>query len=122
MNLLFWVPTLVYAILIFSLSHQSTPPGADYGPDYLLHFIEFGIFALTVIFGLTRGFQRKLTPRLGLIAWGASTLYGGLDEFHQYFIPDRFSSVQDLLADSLGAATVVGLFLLVNRYRRFRER
>lgn len=122
MKLLYWLPALAYAILIFTLSNQSNPPGADLGPDYILHFVEYGIFALTVVFGLTQGLRKVLTPRLAWIAWGASTLYGLTDEAHQYFIPNRFASAHDVLADSLGAAFVVTLCFFVSRFLRVGER
>ena len=32
-----------------------------------------------------------------------ATLYGALDEVHQYFVPDRFMSLMDVLANLLGA-------------------
>jgi len=54
-----------------------------------------------------------------LVAWGMgsrgavlaaaalATVYGALDEVHQYFVPGRFASVTDALLNAAGALAVV---------------
>ena len=49
------------------------------------------------------------------ISLGISALYAATDEFHQLFIPDRTSSVFDVLIDSSGALTGIILTFLVIR-------
>lgn len=118
-SLLHWFPALIYAILIFSLSQQSDPPGADLAPDHLLHFIEYGLFSLTVAWGLTRGARLPLSGRLASLAFLISVIYGAVDEFHQLFIPGRNASIYDFLADSLGAfAFLFSVHLLMSSVRR----
>jgi VanZ family protein len=119
MPIRYWIPSFFWAATIFSLSHMSRPPGASLGPDYVLHFLEYGIFALTVVWGLTAGLQRELTLSGAALAWLGVTLYAATDEFHQRFIPGRFASVSDFVADSTGAAffLVVGYLFLKWRQR-----
>lgn len=115
----YWIPSLVWAVAIFSLSHMTKPPGSSLGPDYVLHSIEYGILALTVVWGLTVGLQRELTVSGAAIAWLAVTLFAATDEFHQSFIPGRFSSVRDFVADSVGAAF---LFVASYLFLKWRQR
>jgi VanZ family protein len=115
----YWIPSLGWAAAIFSLSHMSQPPGASLGPDYVLHFLEYGILALTVVWGLTAGLQRELTVSGAAIAWLVVTLFAATDEFHQGFIPGRFSSVRDFVADSVGAAF---LFVVSYLFLKWRQR
>ena len=116
MTFLFWTPAALYAIAIFALSHQSNPPGAGAAPDYVLHFLEYGLFSLTILFGFTRGFRRQLTFSIALSSWLIATIYGAIDEFHQLFIPNRFASWSDILADTLGAFFIVAFTSLIIKY------
>lgn len=36
------------------------------------------------------------------VVWGLGTLWGALDELHQYFVPGRSMQVKDMLLDSSG--------------------
>ncbi len=118
MLLRYWIPSFVWAIAIFSLSHMSSPPGASLGPDYALHFLEYGVFALTIVWGMTAGLQRELDlPRAGLV-WLATTIYAVTDELHQGFVPERVSSIGDLVADAAGAAFFVAGSYLVLKWRQ----
>ena len=116
---LYWIPALAYAAVIFFLSHQSQPLGPEFPelvPHYALHFVEYGIFGWTLVWGLTSGFQRALTPLVAVGAWIMASLYGATDEFHQSFIPERDASFSDLLIDMMGAMIFV-LFLYWIRKR-----
>ena len=118
MLLRYWIPSFVWAIAIFSLSHMSSPPGGSLGPDYVLHFLEYGVLALTIVWGMTAGLQRELDlPRAGLV-WLATTIYAVTDELHQRFVPERVSSIGDLVADAAGAAFFVAGSYLVLKWRQ----
>ncbi|UCF37188.1 MAG: VanZ family protein [Acidobacteriota bacterium] len=106
-DFLHWIPTLVLAVAIFTVSHKSNPPGADLAPDYVAHFLAYGLFALTLVWGWTKGLKGQLELRVVPWLWVAATLYGVLDEVHQAFVPNRHPSFQDVLADSVGALVAV---------------
>lgn len=110
MRLLHWVPAIFLAALIFYLSSQSDPPGADLGPDYVLHSWGYALFGAALLWGLTSGMSENLAWGVVLTAWILAVLYGASDEIHQSFVPGRDPSWWDLTADSLGA--VVGIFAL----------
>ena len=114
-----WIPSIVFALLIFFLSSESHIPGANMAPDYVEHFLVYGVFSLTIVWGLTGGLRRKLAPGLAAAAFFIATLYGATDEFHQFFVPGRDSSLSDLAADAVGAAcfTLLG-FLAIRLWSR----
>lgn len=114
MKVIHWLPAAGFAVLIFAFSHQSRPPGADLGPDYLLHALSYAAFGLTLVWGRTAGLSRPLGLGGAVVCWGLATAYGALDEFHQSYIPLRTASASDLFADSLGAgmAVLAAWFLL----------
>lgn len=114
-----WVPSLLWAALIFSLSHMSAPPGTSLAPDYVGHFLIYGCLALTLIWGITAGFRQLLTGRRVLIVWLLATLYGISDEVHQSFIPERHASLQDVVVNTLGALIFsLGVYFAQAAYRR----
>lgn len=117
MVLRYWIPTLVWALAIFVLSHMSSPPGASLAPDYLLHFLEYGTLALTIVWGITLGLKHELTPLRASLAWAISTAYAATDEFHQRFVTGRVSSLEDLLADAAGAAIFLAVSYLFLQWR-----
>ncbi len=100
--------------IIFYLSHQPgdfahLPPLA--GLDKLLHVIAYSILAGTFLYGLqpfTHSSNRFLNA---LVVVLFCIVYGISDEYHQSFIPGRFASFWDVLADGLGALLIVGWWL-----------
>ena len=98
------IPALLWAILLFLLSSlpgSSVPSiGFDY-EDKIAHFVVYGIFG----YFLAMAFARRENPgdfRRILIGLLLGLLYALSDEFHQSFVPGRFPSVSDLIADCVG--------------------
>lgn len=112
-----WLPAVLYAGVIFALSHQSRAPGPGLAPDYVLHFAEYGGFALAILWGATSGLGDRPRVRIWAAVWLSAVFYGVLDEFHQSFIPARQASAQDVVADAAGAlaALLAAHFFLVRR-------
>ncbi|MDD3654683.1 MAG: VanZ family protein [Desulfotomaculaceae bacterium] len=77
-----------------------------------LHLIEFA--ALYILFIIAFAATGRLRPRTSKIAAVMSVLYGFVDEFHQYFVPCRSATVNDLLKDITG---VLIAYLIINRLR-----
>jgi len=65
------------------------------GWDKLLHFLTYGLFAIL-------GFGISGSHRAYLFVCLAIVVYSGLIEVRQSFIPGRFMSGYDLLANALG--------------------
>lgn len=100
---------------IFLLSHQ---PGGSYdlfsffGADKVAHMIAYGVLAATVIAAFSPGYRQAEKEIVVGVALLVSLLYGISDEFHQSYIPGRFSSIADIVADVVGTVIVCLLFWL----------
>ena len=110
-----FIPMVSIMGIIFYLSHQPydfalLPPVEGF--DKLLHVIAYSILAGTFLYGLqpfTHNFNRSVFNAFVVVLF--CIFYGISDEYHQSFIPGRFPSFWDVLADGLGAVLVVGLWL-----------
>jgi VanZ family protein len=105
--------------MIFFFSHQ---PGHTLhlpsipGIDKIAHMLAYGLLALTVLWFLgSAGPSGFLNPALKTVLF--CLLFGVSDEFHQSFIPGRWVSVFDLLADLTGAMLVCALWLWNRDFR-----
>jgi len=104
---LFYLPLIVYAILIFIMSSISKPLMPDLGfelQDKLLHAMAFGLFGVLAQIAV----YKHLNGAKGwiFISFFLCVLYAGTDEIHQYFVAGRFCDIWDFAADSLGILLV----------------
>lgn len=111
-HLVAWVPTILYALFIAILSHNSfsvRPVGFDTG--ILFHPVEY--FSLGVL--LCWGWHAApVACGMWVLAGrvlAAGAAFAASDEIHQRFIPGRHSSFFDLSLDILGLATGLAVFL-----------
>lgn len=116
-----WVPPVLYAGFIFSLSSQGfpgvrLPTKADY-----FHPIEYGFL------GFFLGSAWRIDRRGGLDrAWAAlvlvtGILYGASDEWHQAFVPGRDPSLLDLCWDALGVGIGLTLYAATQTWLRSQQ-
>jgi VanZ family protein len=87
-------------------------------PDKLAHFIAYGLLATLVL--RTDFFWNKGVKGM-FLAVGIASAYGITDEWHQYYVPGRFSDSLDWLADTLGALLASTLYAKWNFYRNLLE-
>ena len=75
----------------------------------IAHFTEFAAlgFCMTGAVNYTFGKRNFFLPFIPCV------LYAISDEIHQYFVPERACRVFDMLVDSCGIATGIGIFLLL---------
>jgi VanZ family protein len=100
--------------IIFYLSHQpgdfaQLPPLI--GLDKLLHAVAYGSLAGAFLYGLQPFVHDSNRSVIAVVVVLFCVVYGISDEFHQSFIPGRFDSPWDVMADGLGALLVVGWWL-----------
>lgn len=104
----YWGPVCAYAGIIFYLSSLSHPeehlPLVSRFSDKVLHAVEYAVFGALCF----RAFQgtlnvswRRWSIPLAIVV---ASFYGVTDEFHQSFVPFRYSHVLDWVADTIGAA------------------
>jgi VanZ family protein len=105
-------PPLLYMAFIFAAS--SIPGGGETGG--VLFFLRAKISnllhipAYCVLFILWHRYFSAKTPRAVIYSFGVATVCGVLNEFWQFFVPNRYPSMLDIMLNTLG----VGLgFIMV---------
>ena len=109
-----FIPMVCIMGIIFYVSHQPydfAPLPPLVGFDKLLHVIAYSTLAGTFLYGLQPFTHSSNRSFSALVVVLFCIIYGISDEYHQSFIPGRFSSFWDVLADGLGALLVVVLWL-----------
>ena len=104
-----WGPPVALMALIFGLSSMSKPPLPDGVSDHTAHFAAYALLSALLVRALAGGRWAGMTWGRAARAWGISVLYGASDELHQGLVPGRFPSVEDVVADALGAAAAVAV-------------
>lgn len=103
---------------IFLLSHQ---PGDRLDPylfrwaDKLAHLAVYAALCGALIYAFPPRYRcssRKMVAAMSLLL---CLLYGISDEFHQSFIPGRYPSLTDIVADISGAGLACMFWLWMNR-------
>ena len=111
-----WVPTLVWSLAILFLTSIPSPQiSAPKNSDKVVHFAVYAVLGFLA--------ARAANVRPGRIATAVVvvvciTVFGAIDEWHQAFIPGRFPSVEDWVADSVGG--LVGSLVVLSG--AFREK
>lgn len=107
-----WAPVVTYCLLIFTVSSQQdlSPPEFP-SSDKIAHVLEYGVLGLL----WSRAAKRSCphwTFRMVLLSTTLFTgLYGATDEWHQLYVPGRFSDWRDAVADVCGG-TIGGMLYL----------
>ncbi len=127
----FWLPPLGYMVAIFYMSSLSNPQIGGDTPDYILHSIGYFVLTLLLIrlllaeqprllLKITTIFSGSRNIDHSLLFWQIVSLsgvliavfYGISNELHQYFIPGRHCSFNDILANAFGALVAYGISML----------
>lgn len=102
-------------LIWFESSHQvGQPSGGGLQPllHNAAHLVIYGVLAVLVFCALR---QDSLWRRVAVAcAW--ATLYGGVDELHQSYVPGRIASLGDVATDLAGA--VLGVSCALWLWRR----
>jgi len=116
------LPAIVWALAIFvssSIPADKLPELVIFKVDKLTHFVVFFLFA--VLIHRAAKFQNRF-PSLShhslMVTVVVTILYGVVDEVHQSFVPNRDSSVMDLIADAVGATLYATAVWLREKLRR----
>ncbi len=112
------IPAAVAMGVIFLLSHQ---PGDRFDPylfrwaDKLAHLVVYAALAFTLIYAFPKHYRCSEKYMVAAVSLLLCLLYGISDEFHQSFIPGRYPSITDIVADVFGAALACMFWLWMNR-------
>ena len=96
----FRILLILYAVLILlvsSIPGNSIPRFVLFSWDKLLHLIEYSILSFLSV----NSFDKKSKKQIIIISFFC-LCFAMLDEVWQSFIPGRFSSALDVIADGIG--------------------
>jgi VanZ family protein len=85
------------------------------------HFFGYGFLALTWLRAWRKTFPRALWLAHAVLALVGTAFIASSDEFHQSFLPNRTSSVWDVLLDCTGAFVLLSLAYLITLVARPRR-
>lgn len=115
-----WVPVFMMAGISMLSGTAGVQVGAwsFAGIDKLGHFVVFGLLGIA----WSRLFKPRLAPwRRLFLATVLTTLFGLMDELHQFHNPERYFEWADLLADALGAFVMAACYLYIRPLRDLLE-
>jgi VanZ family protein len=109
------LPAPVVAAGIWFLSSQSIlpKPKGFLGFDKFQHFLAFFVLAAAAALWFSREAWRRPGLRIPVFVAALGSLYGVIDEVHQYFVPGRDCNAADWLFDTLGAVAAVVVVKLI---------
>ena len=119
------LPAPVIAVSLWLLSSQSTlprPPG-PLGWDKLQHLLAYGAFGFAVGLWMSPAFWKNRVALALLVTTIIGSIYGAIDEVHQYFVPGRHSNVWDWVANTLGSLLgALAIMVVMRKTRRRKEK
>ncbi|MDR0760827.1 MAG: VanZ family protein [Treponema sp.] len=109
-------PALIIAGGIWFLSSQSTLPRPKgiLGFDKLQHLVAYLALAAAMGGWISSAFWQSRRFLAFFVVVVLASVYGVMDEIHQYFTPGRDCNVWDWVADTLGAVFGAAAMMWVN--------
>lgn len=107
------VPVLLVMGTIFMLSSQSGTSfslPAIVNIDKVLHCLVYATLGLAALWALPPRFRRQRPLTASAVVVFFCLCYGLSDEFHQSFVPGRFVSLGDVVADTVGGLLAMVVF------------
>ena len=108
----YWLPVLLYCLLIFIQSSYPSPENIPSLPyiDKVIHFAVYAILGILFFRAFrTQQFKENINMVI-MLSILSSSLYGMSDEVHQYFVPHRDADIMDFLADVAGS--ICGVYVI----------
>lgn len=104
--LIYWLPVLTVAGIIFKLSSGTVPKASDvfwqdFAAKKLAHILVYGILTILIYRALIASGMKK--KKAIIMAIALAIFYGATDEYHQFFTQGRESRVRDVAFDGGGA-------------------
>lgn len=109
----YWLPPIIYCLLIFVQSTIEFPVSKLQSFDKLLHFIVYFLLGILIFRAVSTISKRIHIIFAIVISVFASTLIGLTDEMFQLFTPSRTIDRLDVLSDFAGSASGIITFLLI---------
>ncbi len=137
-TIIYYIPTIVMMLVIFNFSAQNGQESGSlsdaiyYFVNGLIHFplskplatfiirkcahmTEYGVFALTLLYGFKHTEKLKVSPYP--LAVVCAFLYACSDEAHQLLISGRAGQFRDVMIDTCGALIFMRIAYIIHRVR-----
>ena len=111
----YWLPLIIYCLLIFFQSFMGIPTGWLKGFDKPIHFFVYAFLGILIYRAFTTVSKRLNIFLIIIFSVVVSTLIGLTDEVFQIFSPSRTIDRLDILYDCAGSVAGIFLFLFVQR-------
>jgi VanZ family protein len=105
-----WQLLMIIIFILSSLSNDRFPKIEFEWADKIIHFIVFGLLGFFLYRSFLASKRSFLNKNAIINSMIIGSLYGLSDEIHQSFVPGRFASLSDLIADTLGVCICVLIF------------
>ena len=79
--------------------------------DKWIHVVEYAVLSALYCFALLRTRPGWSRVSICVVAVALAALWGGIDEIHQSFVPNRSADPYDAAADAVGAVVGAGVFI-----------
>lgn len=107
-KILKFIPALLYFALIWYMSSKQV--GIDISKvDKLLHVVEYALMGFLLSFGFELNIKNFITKGRYCLLIAIAT--GATEEIHQCFVPWRCGSWGDLIADIIGCAIGMAIWI-----------
>ncbi len=119
-KLTYFLPALIFYLLVFLFSAKDLGIQLNGGwLDKIPHAFEFALLSVLLAIGFFKSLSASAQIK-AVVTFSTGLSLGFLDEFHQSFVPGRTADVRDILADAVGVACgiLVYLYLVKRRKRR----
>ncbi len=104
--LTYWLPPILWMVLIFYLSSLESARISDQKILNFLFFKSLHVVAYSSLYFLTfrafNTFKELSVKKIFIIAFFISFLYAIVDELHQTFVPTREGKIRDVFIDLAG--------------------
>lgn len=114
-----YIPSVIMISISWYLSSQEHVEHMPsfWNADKVVHFVCFGGLCMWLSFACrTKSFSKMWIPV------SITSLYGFMDEIHQSFVPGRYCSFWDWVADTSGAILGAVLYITFTRLIRNRKK
>ncbi len=103
------VPMLIVMGTNFFLSHKTGDeihlPAFAYS-DLVAHMLIYAALGCAILYAWSTNFKAYKPIKVVCYTVAFCLLYGISDEFHQSFVPGRYVSAMDVVADTVGAIII----------------
>lgn len=88
--------------------------------DKIYHTFEYFVFTVLLYYAISMTFRINAVKRFIIVFTTVMTI-AVLDELHQVFVPTRFCSLSDFIADMLGVVLMLMIIVSIHFIRRRNE-